>query len=134
MERNIRKILATVFLMACFTNGYGEDTVTIEQLNILRERNMISQEDYDILVADLTGTLEDEQMYKLNVNSILIDNRFKVLNKGEQMYFPLFRFIDLLGFFNTKNEKGKITASLNEGLSFEVDTQKIQLSQNQILV
>lgn len=124
MERNIRKILATVFLMTCFTNGYGEDTVTIEQLNILRERNMISQEDYDILVADLTGTLEDEQMYKLNVNSILIDDRFKVLNKGEQMYFPLFRFIDLLGFFNTKNEKGKITASLNEGLSFEVDTQK----------
>lgn len=117
MKKNMRKFLLTFLLMTCFAKGYGEDDVSIEQLNSLKEKGMISQEDYDILMADLTGTLENEELYKLNINGILIDDKFKVLIKGEKIYFPLFRFLELLGFFNLQQTKDEAIASLNEGLT-----------------
>lgn len=116
MKKNMRKILLSFLLITCFTKGYGEENISIEQLNTLREKGMISQEDYNILVADLSGTLENEQLYKLNINGILIDNKFKVLIKGNTMYFPMFRFLELLGFFNLKQTQDETIASLNEGL------------------
>ncbi|MGL5413964.1 hypothetical protein [Cetobacterium sp.] len=128
MKNKIRKILSVFFLITCFVNIYSEDDVTVEQLNELKSKGMISQEDYDILIADITGTLENEQLYKLNVNGILIDTRFKVVSKGDTMYFPLFKFLDLLGFFNVKQENQKVNISLNDGLAFEVDKETNTIS------
>ena len=117
MKKNMYRFLLLFLLITCFTKGYGEEEVSIDQLNILREKGMISQEDYNILVADLSGTLENEQLYKLNINGILIDDKFKVLTKGTTMYFPIFRFLELLGFFNLKQTEDEAIASLNEGLT-----------------
>lgn len=124
MKKNMRKFLLSFLLITCFAKGYGEENISIEQLNALREKGMLSQEDYDILIADLSGTLENEQLYKLNVNGILIDNKFKVLIKGNIMYFPMFRFLELLGFFNLKQTQDEATASLNEGLTVVLNKEK----------
>lgn len=113
MRENIRRFLLSLFFIVYFAKGYGED-ITIEQLNELREKEMISQEDYNILVAELNGTLKNEQIYNLNVNGILIDNKFKVLTEGNTMYFPLFQFLELLGFANLKQTPTEMRISLNE--------------------
>lgn len=117
MKNHMRKFFLSFLLITSFIKGYCEENISIEQLNALRERGMISQEDYSILVADLNGTLENEQLYKLNVNGVLIDNKFKVLTKGNTLYFPLFKFLELLDFFNIKQTQNEITISLNSQLT-----------------
>lgn len=124
MKKNIRKIMMLILLIAHFTQGYAEEDITIDQLNVMREKGIISQEDYDILIADLNGVLENEQLYKLSVNGVLIDNKFKVLLKGDTMYLPMFRFLEILGFFNLKQTENEAVASLNEGLTIILNKKK----------
>lgn len=128
MKRNMHKYLLIFLLITCFTKGYGEDDISIEQLNSLRKNGMITQEDYNILLADLTGTLENEELYKLNVNGVLIDDKFKVLIKGDKVYLPIFRFLELLGFFNLKHRDDETVASLNDGLTVVLNTKNNTIS------
>ena len=136
MKQNIRKFMVLILLIAQFSQGYAEEDITVDQLNIMKEKGMISQEDYDILIADISGILENEELYKLNINGVLIDDKFKVLLKGDTMYFPVFRFFELLGFFNLKQTQDEAIASLNDGLTVILNKNKqtITLPKNKDLM
>lgn len=116
----IKKIFVVILLMNIFKLGYSEE-LTIEQLKSLRDKHMITDEDYNILLADLTGTLENKNLYKLSVNGNLLDDKFTIISKGDKLYFPLFKFIDTLDFFDKKQKGDLITYSIKDGFSFEVD-------------
>ncbi|MGL5122600.1 MAG: hypothetical protein ACRC6K_00320 [Fusobacteriaceae bacterium] len=113
----MKKIILLFFLMTHFNMGYSEDRLSIDELHTLKEKGMLSQEDYDILIAELSGTLENQQLYKLNVNGNLIDDKFKVLIKGDSEYFPVLKFLELLEFFNLKQTENEINVSLKESLT-----------------
>ncbi|WP_300341576.1 hypothetical protein [Fusobacterium sp.] len=131
MKKGYKKFFLIALLITCFKIGYGED-LSVEELYNLKEKGLLTQEDYNNLLADINGTLENEQLYKLTVNGVLIDDKFKVKSKGKTLYFPLFEFIDTLGFFDQKQEVNLITISLKSGFSVKIDkaTKLITLPNN----
>lgn len=128
MKRNVQRFLLAFLLITCFVQGYAETDINIEQLKDLKEKGMISEEDYNIIFSEINGTLENEQLYDLNVNGALIDNRFKSIIKGDTMYLPLFRFIETLGFFNLTQTQEEAILSLNNELVISIDKISNKLS------
>lgn len=124
MKKSMSKLLMLVIFIVCFISSYSEDNLTMEQLNDLKQKNMISQEDYDILISELNGTLDNEQLYKLSVNGMLIDDRFKVLMKGEEIFFPVLRFAEILGFINKKENEKEIELFFNSEIDVKIDKNK----------
>lgn len=122
MNKSIKFLFLSAFLLVSFRQSFSEDKLDLKQLNLLKEKGMLSDEDYNILVAEVNGTLENENLYKLSVNGSVIDTKFKVIMKGDTLYFPVLKFVDLLGFFNVKKSPEKIDVSFNKGISFEIDT------------
>ncbi len=124
MRKGLKKLISGILLLSGFSKLYADDKLNVTQLETLREKGMISQEDYDILMAELNGTLKNEQLYKLEVNGVLLDNKFKALIRGDQLYFPLFKFLDILSFFNVKHTQDGVQVYLKEGVDFNLNTVK----------
>lgn len=90
MKKYFWKYLLIFFLI--FPFSYSEEEISLNELKELKEKGLLSQEDFEIILAEKMGTLENYELYKLSINGTLANDRYKVLIKGKDMYFSIFDF------------------------------------------
>ncbi|MGL5901560.1 MAG: hypothetical protein ACRCZO_02655, partial [Cetobacterium sp.] len=91
---------------------------TSEELETLKERKLITLEEYEILKSELDGNLgqDGDIVYSLVINNRIRSNYFKLLKRNNKKYFPLFDFLDLIKFKNYDYEKNFISMNLGRDL------------------
>lgn len=106
-------ILFLVFQMQGKASEY-----TMEDLEILRSRNILTQEEYEILRDELQGTSSQngEILYSLVINGRIKSNLFMTIQEGEKQYFPLMRFFEIIRFRNYEKRKDEIKMLLGKEL------------------
>ncbi len=95
------KRLIYIFLFFLITAlSFSEDNLTLEQLENLKERNLISLDDYLFLKDELEGRLEEKYFYSLFINRSRITSNFPVINKNDKVYISLNSFFKETYFKN----------------------------------
>ncbi|MGL6169185.1 MAG: hypothetical protein ACRC0Y_12955, partial [Fusobacteriaceae bacterium] len=77
--------------------SYAEE-FTLEQLNELKSLNMITEEDYVILLNELEGAEERESFYNLKVNGAKVSEVYPVIVQENKIYLPLINLFNTIGF------------------------------------
>lgn len=107
MKRKICIGLLLFFLLNFFV--YSEE-INVEELKEMLKNNLISQEDYNILIGD--KSLEDGiGYYELKINGDSINKNYIIMIKNRKLYFPLKAFFESINFTNYnlyKNREVKI--------------------------
>lgn len=128
---NWRKILILLGIVISFSKGFAQD-YTIEELKNLREKNIITEEAYQILLFELgEGELLNENLYKISIDGRVIGEQYKLIMKENQKYFPLLSFLKLLNFTNYTYENKVISIKLGENLrEVEINLKKEKIKNN----
>lgn len=100
-----------------FTTTYSMD-YSLEDLEIFKAQNLITEEEYQILKAELEGTslINDEMIYSIIVNGRVRGTHLKLLKKDSYDYIPLIEFLDLIRFKNYDFEKNRISMKVGKEL------------------
>lgn len=107
---SIKKKLLTFLLVTA--SAFGSD-ITLDELEKLRQQNLISTEDYMILKQELTNNSEEE-LYTLKINGSEVDNAYSVINENDIRYLELGNFLKSINIENfIKNEKINLTLGEN---------------------
>lgn len=111
---------------------FGSDT-TLEDLEKLKQENLISIEDYNILKQELTNE-SIEELYTLKINGLEVDNAYSVINDNDIRYLNLNIFLESINIKDfLKNEKVSLT--LGENLrKIEIDLKNNKVYENGILL
>ena len=127
---------------------FGND-IELENLEKLKEKNLITREDYLILKNEILGANEEIQ-YTLKVNGIEKDNFYPVIVKNDDIYLNLNVFFEKIGISNYYDKNSnkikvilgenlrKIEINLNEktiienGKKVEIDTNSLIIKDNEI--
>lgn len=103
---------------------FGND-IELENLEKLKEKNLITREDYLILKNEILGANEEIQ-YTLKVNGIEKDNFYPVIVKNDDIYLNLNVFFEKIGISNYYDKNSnKIKVILGENL------RKIEINPNE---
>lgn len=74
---------------------------TEEELLLLKENKAITQEEFLILLRELTdGTANEKNFYNLKINNKLLNRNYEVLNENGKQYLQLQGFFSSIGFTN----------------------------------
>ena len=113
MKRKTYIGLLLFFLLNFCT--YSEE-INVEELKEMLKNNLISQEDYDILIGD--KALEDGiGYYELKVNGDSLNKNYIVMIKNGKIYFPLKAFFGTINFTNYNlSENKELKIYLGESL------------------
>lgn len=88
--------LLTLFLLLSSLIVRAEE-YTVEQLNELLEKKIITKEDYEILKKDSEGIkINSEGYYGLKVNGYLVSNSYRAFYEGEEFYLCVDDFLSVL--------------------------------------
>ena len=100
-----------------FTTTYSMD-YSLEDLEIFKAQNLITEEEYQILKAELEGTslINDEMVYSVIVNGRVRGTHLKLLKKDSYDYIPLIEFLDIIRFKNYDFEKNRISMKVGKEL------------------
>lgn len=80
------------------------NSITLEELNNLRDQGALTNEDYEILKREIQSSDNQEELYTLKVNSKTVSNDYKLLKSQNQYYLNLDEFFKNIEFNNyTKN-------------------------------
>lgn len=113
---NWKKLLILVGLVVSFTNSYSVE-FTKEELVDLRAKNVISQEDYELLLLEIgEGEIANELLYTLKINDKLTSSQYKILKIKLQEYFPVLDFFRQLDIKNYEYQNGELVARIGENL------------------
>ncbi|MGL5935500.1 MAG: hypothetical protein ACRCZI_07745, partial [Cetobacterium sp.] len=96
-------MLKTTFLFSFFiinTLLFSVDNITLEEIELLKDRGAISLEDYQFLKDELEGKLEEKHTFTLFVNRTQIANNFPVVYKNEKTFIPLKEYFKNIYFKN----------------------------------
>lgn len=104
-----------------FTTTYSMD-YSLEDLEIFKAQNLITEEEYQVLKAELEGTalINDEMVYSVIVNGRVRGTHLKLLKKDSYDYIPLIEFLDIIKFKNYDFEKNRISMKVGKELK-EID-------------
>ncbi|WP_297432423.1 hypothetical protein [uncultured Cetobacterium sp.] len=104
-----------------FTTTYSMD-YSLEDLEIFKAQNLITEEEYQVLKAELEGTalINDEMVYSVIVNGRVRGTHLKLLKKDSYDYIPLIEFLDIIKFKNYDFEKNRISMKVGKELE-EID-------------
>ena len=104
-----------------FTTTYSMD-YSLEDLEIFKTQNLITEEEYQVLKAELEGTalINDEMVYSVIVNGRVRGTHLKLLKKDSYDYIPLIEFLDIIKFKNYDFEKNRISMKVGKELE-EID-------------
>lgn len=95
------KRLSCIFLFFLIVSlSFSENEITLEKLEDLKQRNLISLSDYLFLKEELDGTLEEKYFFNLSINRTSITNSFPIINKNEKIYVSLNSFFKETYFKN----------------------------------
>lgn len=100
-----------------FTTTYSMD-YSLEDLEIFKAQNLITEEEYEVLKAELEGTslINDEMIYSVVVNGRVRGTYLKLLKKDSYDYIPLIEFLDIIRFKNYDFEKNRISMKVGKEL------------------
>lgn len=100
-----------------FTTTYSMD-YSLEDLEIFKAQNLITEEEYQVLKAELEGTslINDEMVYSVIVNGRVRGTHLKLLKKDSYDYIPLIEFLDIIRFKNYDFEKNRISMKVGKEL------------------
>ncbi|MHA5067629.1 hypothetical protein [Cetobacterium somerae] len=100
-----------------FTTTYSMD-YSLEDLEIFKAQNLITEEEYEVLKAELEGTslINDEMIYSVIVNGRVRGTHLKLLKKDSYDYIPLIEFLDIIRFKNYDFEKNRISMKVGKEL------------------
>ncbi len=113
MLKRVIKVLMLFFLG--ITLSFGED-ITLERLEELKSKDMISQEDYEFLKAELTGELKETHYFSLFINRTLVSNTFQIAYKNNYTYIPLRDYFKAINFKNYNFRDGVLEMFLGKRL------------------
>lgn len=100
-----------------FTTTYSMD-YSLEDLEIFKAQNLITEAEYQVLKAELEGTslINDEMIYSVVVNGRVRGTHLKLLKKDSYDYIPLIEFLDIIRFKNYDFEKNRISMKVGKEL------------------
>lgn len=100
---------------------------TLEELNQMRDLNLISVDDYEVLKAELLqGSAVQENMYTLKISNKKLSNTYEVFWENERQYLELQGFFAAIDFRNFSLKKDGVEILLGELL------EKIELKSGKI--
>lgn len=114
-SRFLMNLLGAVLIL--FTTTYSMD-YSLEDLEIFKAQNLITEEEYAVLKAELEGTslINDEMIYSVIVNGRVRGTHLKLLKKDSYDYIPLIEFLDIIRFKNYDFEKNRISMKVGKEL------------------
>ena len=133
-----RRILTTLFIFLFCKLITLSSEYTLEELNKLRDLQLITKEDYEILKAEiLQNSPLADNMYSLKINGKRLSNTYKVINKEGRAYLEILEFFKVLTFTNFYPKENSFTIYLGESLDeikLDYKTNKIYLKGEEIKV
>lgn len=133
-----RRTLVTLFVfLMCKLTSLSAD-YTLEELNQMRDLQLITKEDYEVLKAEiLQNSSLTDNMYSLKINGKRLSNTYKVINKEGRAYLEILEFFKVLTFTNFYPKENSFTIYLGESLEeikLDYKTNKIYLRGEEIKV
>ena len=96
-----------------------------EDLNFYKEIGIISQDEYDILNSG-SKLLNGKYLYELRVNGNIESKTYEILVEDGKMYFPIFKFFEIIEFKNYYKEGQDINCFLGEDMQeLTIDTNEM---------
>ena len=92
------------------------DLPSEEELNFMKAAGMISEEDYLILLDEIRGVQEEELNYSLNIDGLRAVNGYKMQNKENKVYFPLYSFLEAINLTNYETKENSLLLKLGDSL------------------
>ncbi|MCQ8212744.1 hypothetical protein NON08_09460 [Cetobacterium somerae] len=114
-SRFLKNLLSVGLIL--FTTSYSTD-YSLEDLDAFKAQDLISEEEYEILKAELQGAtlINDEMIYSVIVNGRVRGTHLKLLKKDGYDYIPLIEFLEIIRFKNYDFEKNKISMKVGKDL------------------
>lgn len=113
MLKKIITIIGLFSLVIVFSMGQD---ITIERLEELKSKNLISSRDYEFLKAELDGELKETHYFSLFINRTLVSNTFEVTYKNNYTYLPLRDYFKNINFKNYNFKDGVLEMFLGKRL------------------
>lgn len=101
--------LLTFTFLSMFT--YSAD-FTLEELNELKSLNMVTEEEYQILLNELEGVQERENFYSLKVNGAKVSDVYPIIVQDNKIYLPVINLFNTIGFKDYAVESGVLKATV----------------------
>lgn len=122
------KKLTMFLIVSSLVFGNELELANIEKL---REQNLLSQEDYMILKAEILGS-DKEIQYTLKINGSEVDNFYPIVVKSGKNFFNLEKFLMGIGIINYyEKDSNRIKLILGENLrKIEIDPNKKTIIEN----
>lgn len=112
----LRKLLTLLGIFTIFFSAYSQE-YTKEELDNLKKSNLISQEDYIILLAEIgESDYKDQRIFELIINGTSTTNSYKTMKVGNKEYFPVFNFLEQIKFTNYIKNSDNIKLLLGDNL------------------
>ncbi|WP_281699732.1 hypothetical protein [Cetobacterium somerae] len=94
------KLKSIIYLLAflCFSLLSYSAEFTLEELNELKGLNMITDEEYKILLNELKGIQERENFFNLKVNGAKVSDVYPVIVQDNKTYLPVVNLFNAIGF------------------------------------
>lgn len=94
------KLKSIIYLLAflCFSLLSYSAEFTLEELNELKGLNMITDEEYQILLNELKGVQERENFFNLKVNGAKVSDVYPVIVQENKTYLPVVNLFNSIGF------------------------------------
>lgn len=112
----IKKVFKIIFFFFISFVVLSGEELTLNRLEILRKQNIISENDYKFLKAELEGKLEENYSYSLFINRRLIDNPINIILKDNKTYLDLGEYLRLIGLKNFSYKDKVLKLELGENL------------------
>lgn len=128
---NWKKILILSGLIISFINSYSFE-FTKEELVELRKKDVISQEDYELLLFEIgEGEEINDLLYTLTIEGKLISSQYKIKKLKLQEYYPILDFFKQLEIKNYTYKNEELIANIGENLlEIRIDKLKESISYN----
>ncbi|MGL5175806.1 MAG: hypothetical protein ACRC7F_05575, partial [Cetobacterium sp.] len=85
---------------------------TLQELNELKNLNMLTEEEYQILLNELSGVQERENFYSLKVNGAKVSDVYPVVIDGDKIYLPVVNLFNSIGYKDYSIQSEILTATL----------------------
>ncbi|MGL6098345.1 MAG: hypothetical protein ACRC0G_01845 [Fusobacteriaceae bacterium] len=93
---NVKSIIYLLIFLYFSFSIYSED-LNLDELNRLKSMNMITSEEYRILLGELNNVKERENFYNLKVNGRKINDLYPVIIQNDKTYLPVINLFNSIG-------------------------------------
>ena len=92
------KTIIALLTFACFSLFTYSAEFTLEELKELKSLNMITDEEYQILLNELEGVQERENFFNLKVNGAKVSDVYPIIVQDNKIYLPVINLFNTIGF------------------------------------